>query len=56
MAAFFVTDVRNPSELEARSAAIQEKEGKLFSYKRKLQGEKSCKSGAGLITCLSSGV
>ncbi len=44
---------RNPSEFEARAAALKEKGEKMTPYKRIVKGDKSAKS-TGLISCLSA--
>ncbi len=43
---------RNPSEFEARAAALKEKNEKMSRYKRVVKGDKNTKS-TGLISCLS---
>jgi hypothetical protein len=44
---------RNPSEFEARTAALKEKDEKMSRYKRVVKGDKNAKS-TGLISCLSA--
>jgi hypothetical protein len=45
---------RDPSELAARAATLDQKDMKISPYKRIVKGGKSDKSAAGLIACLSA--